>query len=653
MIHQLIRPKKPFNPSVRKFALILSCKSKSAYKWVRNYFPRRFPAVRTVRNWHSNSCSNFQDGYNPQTIITLTKLSNEANSKGKELFISMCYDEVSIRRHIQWVHTRKSISGLVTYGRRDGDESPVANHAIVFLINLVESGKSLILGYFLIKNLDTIEKSKLIRETIVKINSTGAWLMSIAFDGLRSNFSTCEHLGASFDLQNLQPFVPNPDKNSKIAIVLDPPHMLKLIRNCLAAKSHLKDGLGNDIAWSYFENLVLNKSNLTSHKMTRKHIDFHSNKMKVKLAAQTFSLSVAKSMEALLRNGDSNFINAAGTIVLVKNVNKMFDIFNSKHLDSNNLFKRGLNANNGDKIFEFLNYMNDYLRSIKLNGQNVLETNRKTGFLGFLMNIVVLRFFYDEYVTTQKLQAILFFHFGQDMLEALFSRVRAMCGSNNSPTAEQLLGILRQLVTFNELKSSENASCLDQLNILSVASGENKNIPKNPQRTQVETFEEDQNPILNMILNFRDFYSIKIRAGTIEKKIRYGTHRCSLCKSIFSDNSDKIEGIFLENGSAQRPTKSTVKICEIIYKLFKIHSDIYNFDYRKFYSQVLNLIPFNDLYTHIDFSHNTQHKSDYILLIIDEYIRIHATYAARITTLQLHSKICGTSAQKLKHDLGQ
>lgn len=388
-----MRPRKPYNHSVRKFALILSCKSKSAYKWIRNRFPRRFPGVRTVRQWHSNSCSNFQDGFNPQTMITLTKLSNEEKVKGKELFVSMCYDEVSIRKHIQWVHSRKCYSGIVTYGRRDGDEIPVASNAIVFLINLVESGQSLILGYFLIKYLDTQEKSILMKEVIEKINSTGAYLMCVAFDGLRSNLSTWESLGASFDLHNLQPFIRNPSTNSKIAIVLDPPHMLKLLRNCLAAKGHLTDGQGNNIAWSYFENLVLNKTNLKTHKMTRKHIDFHSNKMNDKLAAQTFSLSVALSMETLLRNGDPNFCNAAGTIVFAKNINKIFDIFNSNHLDSNNLFKRGLDANNSDEIFKFLNYMDNYLRSIKFKGQNILETNRKTGFLGFLMHIVVLRFF--------------------------------------------------------------------------------------------------------------------------------------------------------------------------------------------------------------------------------------------------------------------
>lgn len=123
--------------------------------------------------------------------------------------------------------------------------------------------------------------------------------------------------------------------------------------------------------------------------MTKKHIDFVSNKMNVRIAAQTLSLSmeVAKSMEVLLRNGDTNFRNATGTIVSTKNINKAFDIFNSKHTNSNNLFKRGLNQQNADKIFEFSNYFSDYIRSIKLHGQNVLKSERKTGFLGFLVNI--------------------------------------------------------------------------------------------------------------------------------------------------------------------------------------------------------------------------------------------------------------------------
>lgn len=354
-------------------------------------------------------------------------------------------------------------------------------------------------------------------------------------------------------------------------------------------------------------------------------------------------------MNVLRMHNDGMFRNATGTILFVKNFNKAFDIFNSKHINSNNLFKKGLNEENSEKIFQFLDYFSHYLKSIKLEGNSVLETARSTGFLGFLINIATLRFFYEEYVVTKKIENIFFYFFGQDMLEALFSRVRAALGSNNNPTAEQLSGVLRQLVIYNELTAPGSASCQDNLNILTVSSH------ATPQVTfLVQSIEIDEEEAQNIVLNYKDLYSIKLRAGTIEKKIRYGTSRCShdARKNIFVNNCDRIDGIFYENGLAQKPTKSTVIICEIIYKYFML-SDIYNFDYNSFHRKILNIIPFENLYCDIDFSHNEHHKSGIILLIIDEYIRMHATYAARIATIQLHSKFFGKTALKIKQNLGQ
>lgn len=338
----------PYNPSVRKFALVFSYKSKSAYKWIRQQISRHLPAIRTLRSWHANSSCSLHSGFNEQSILTLSERVKKCTT---EVYVSMCFDEMSIRRHVQWVHPLKRYSGLVTYGRRDNDEHPVANNAIFFMLNLIETGESIILGYFLIKSLCGHKKAKLITDAITKVNSTGAYLVSIAFDGSSSNFSACQILGASFDIENLHPFISNPEDNQEIAIVLDPPHMLKPLRNVLASKGHLKDSNDNDIAWSYFEGLVLVKNNLASHKMTREHINFASNKMCVRLAAETYSSSVANSMEILLRNGDPSFRNAAGTIIFIKNVNKLFDILNSKHVDSINLFKRGLNLENAQQVF--------------------------------------------------------------------------------------------------------------------------------------------------------------------------------------------------------------------------------------------------------------------------------------------------------------
>lgn len=523
------------------------------------------------------------------------------------------------------------------------------------MITLIESGQSFIFAYYLIKSLNTIEKSGLIKNIIDEINSTGCYLMSIAFDGLSTNFSACEMLGASFDTENFHPFIPNPTNSQRISIILDPPHCLKLVRNCLADRKGLKDGKGNPISWSFYENLLSKKSELVSHKMTKKHIDFYSNKMNVRLAAQTLSLSVAQSMELLLRAGDNSFFNATGTIIFTKNINKAFDIFNAKHSDSSNLFKKGLNSIDAPKIFEFLNYFTDYIKSITLQGVNILNSERKTGFLGFLINAETLRYFYNEFIINTKIDRILFYYFGQDLLESLFGRIRSMLGSNTNPTAEQLSGIVRQLVNFNEIKASEDANCRDELNILTIPSSVQKSASSFEQNLTYRHDETECETINSVHLNFKQLHTIKLRAGTIEKKIRFAIPRCTheQCVDIFKTSHEKIDGIFFESLNVQRPTNSTVKICEIIYKTSIIHYDIFNFDYVQFHQKVLNAIPFENLFTHIDFTHDMNHKSQFILLIIDEYIRIHFTYIARLITLQIHQKIIGKSAQKLKHTLGQ
>lgn len=54
--------------------------------------------------------------------------------------------------------------------------------------------------------------------------------------------------------------------------------------------------------------------------------------------------------------------------------------------------------------------------------------------------------------------------------------------------------------------------------------------------------------ITNVELNNADLYTIKVRAGAIEKRIRYSKIICTHeeCKNIFINNNDKIEGEFFE-----------------------------------------------------------------------------------------------------------
>lgn len=230
-----------------------------------------------------------------------------------------------------------------------------------------------------------------------------------------------------------------------------------------------------------------------------------------------------------------------------------------------------------------------------------------------------------------------------------------MLGFNTNPTAQQLSGVLRKILVLDEIKGSHLANCEDQLDILTISSNPKQKKCDSFRNSLQVTVNDDTNSISNIKLDFRDLYTIKMRAGTIEKKIRHAVPRCQheQCVNIFKRNDDKIQGNFHENGLTQRPTNSTVRICELIYKWFIVHNDIYSFDYNQFYRQILDTIPFNDLYTHVDFSHDTKHKSEFILFIIDEYIRLHATYLARVSTIKIHTKFIGKTSQKYKHFSGQ
>lgn len=119
--------------------------------------------------------------------------------------------------------------------------------------------------------------------------------------------------------------------------------MLKLVRNTLGASKILIDDQGQEIQWAYLKELhklqVAEGFNL-GNKLSIRHINYEKQKMKVKLAAQLMSQSVA---DALVFSKDilqlQTFQGAAATIKFLKTFNTLFDIFNSKSLQQHGYSK--------------------------------------------------------------------------------------------------------------------------------------------------------------------------------------------------------------------------------------------------------------------------------------------------------------------------
>lgn len=98
---------------------------------------------------------------------------------------------------------------------------------------------------------------------------------------------------------------------------------------------------GNSIAWKYFTLLVEKQEEEELHlgtKIRRNHIHFHYEKMKVRLAAQIFSSSVANALKTCEQDLKlMQFQGATPTAQFCQIINDIFDLLNSRNLLAKNL----------------------------------------------------------------------------------------------------------------------------------------------------------------------------------------------------------------------------------------------------------------------------------------------------------------------------
>lgn len=147
----------------------------------------------------------------------------------------------------------------------------------------------------------------------------------------------------------------------------------------------------------------------------------------------------------------------------------MFDIFNSTK-ESSNVFTSSLSQQNSEIVLQFLDFAENYIKSIKLGRVNILNTNERTGFKGLLINIDSLKSLYNLCVKPGLRKNISTFQLSQDLLESLFGRIRSANGNNDNPDITQFISALRNILINNEIKSSALANCEDKLQIMNISS---------------------------------------------------------------------------------------------------------------------------------------------------------------------------------------
>lgn len=410
-------------------------------------------------------------------------LEVKASEKGQEglpLLVDLCYDECAMRQHVMWNQFEKKFDGVVDFGpdlEDDGDTIKPAREILVFMVTSVDENWKIPVAYYVINGLNVEKKKGLVESVLRALQDINVTVIGLTFDGTSTNIWVANALGCHISgdqPDQLKTSFRHPSGGHQVYVLLDACHMVKLVRNVFASQKTLRTAKGK-VEWELLEKLV-SKQNLHGLKLaknlTDQHVDFSNMKMKVVLAVQLLSNSTANALE-LLKDIDAEFANCDATVEFVRVLNGVFDILNSRS-NAGDGFKRPLCKENFEEIAKFLEYAEEYIRSIIIDstGKPVLRTCYKTGFLGILVDINSFRLMYQEYVVEkQLLKEIPTYQFSQDHVERFFGAARAKGGCNDNPNFGQFKAAFKRLLNDNSITVSSKANILEVAQINTLVAG--------------------------------------------------------------------------------------------------------------------------------------------------------------------------------------
>jgi hypothetical protein len=192
MNRKSVKPSRASYPEeLKSFALTLSFYSMKAYSYVRRTFDLALPHPATIRQWYT--ALNGRSGFTEEAFVALSVRSEEAKREGKKIICSLMFDEMAIRKHVEW--DGKKFVGYVDMGTGiDDDSAPVATEALVIMAVALNCNWKIPIGYFLIEGMTGCERSNIVNQTLLKLHDVGVSVCSVTCDGPSCNFSMNEYI---------------------------------------------------------------------------------------------------------------------------------------------------------------------------------------------------------------------------------------------------------------------------------------------------------------------------------------------------------------------------------------------------------------------------------------------------------------------------
>lgn len=633
-----LKKKVKYSPELRKFAITLCFFSPKGYDYVRNVFDTCLPHRSTIGKWFQTIDAD--PGFTTEAFNVLKKY---VCSCTKPILLSLIVDEMCIRKHIEW--DGKKFHGYVNYGiDLEDDSNSMAKEAFVLMAVNINGTWKLPLGFFLVDGLNGDQKSAIVSQCIKLVSDAGARVVSLTFDGAPSNVAMTNILGANSNFKTLKTHFTSCNKN--IYVFYDPSHMIKLIRNAFGEKKILIDAEGNKINWSFIEELNKLQESEGLHlgnKLRKAHLFFFKQKMKVKLAVQLLSASVADSLSYCEEELQlKQFKGCQSTVKFINIINNCFDILNSRSLIPPG-YKKALCDKNIKITTDYIDNVINYISELRfIDNELVINSKRKTGFLGLIISLKsALSVYNDLIVEKNQLIYLPLYKISQDHLELFFSSIRSKGGWNNNPTARQFAAAYKRLIARAEIREGGLGNCipLDDIPILTVSSRlktplEDLNLcDTEPEQDPLEFIWREHDYIMNThVINNCSKQIIIYIAGFVAHSLTKSI-KCEHCIQELVGNAENFLNSLItkkSRGGLTYPSKDVIEICEISEHFIRIYENsltkkkIVDIVKNKIMFQCIQLQLFSNLKEHVL---NTSTNHIYLLTesIIFKYlnIRIH------------------------------
>jgi len=402
---------------------------------------------------------------------------------------SLIIDGLAIKKQADWDPKLKTFSGPVPEPPPNASSEERANFkeqyatecAVTMLVGVDRKWKSAPTGYEFTNHSSAEQQANYLIEHLILAHKYGIDILAIVFDGLAANLATAELLGANLDLENHQWWFPHPVTGKKVYIIVDAVHMMKLMRNLIGEKKLVWiPGYHDPWSWDHYVALYEQQTEIglkAGNKITKIHIYYERNKMKVYPAVQLLSTSTADSLQVEMDDGvNTRLEKCQPTIFVTRILDCYFDFCNTRSAKGFGQ-KEPITLENFERkkkqILEIISILQDMKikewrvnpKTKKMEQREILvrNSNKKTAIVGFTTTVKSLFDIAWELLNDkdQPMDKVYTYYFVQDFIEHMFSIFRLCGGWNSNPSPLQVKYIVRKMISFGYggIHPSLNGNC--------------------------------------------------------------------------------------------------------------------------------------------------------------------------------------------------